>query len=153
VRLHSPLRELRFAQVRRECLHNAAMRNCADKVHQGFLISPDGERPKLSRKRTGIEGIADKTWRASQLAHDFIREPEKFRNGVEMFERQTGNQCEIAGSEKRRFVGFPGCDWHAAILNRSVARIQKLRGQRGGQSGGNYFRCAKHSAHGQIERR
>jgi hypothetical protein len=153
VRLHSPLRELRFAQVRRECLHDAAVRDCTDKVHQGFLVSPHRKCPEFSRKRAGLQGIADETWRASQLAHDFIRESEKFRNGAEMFERQIGNQCEIAGSGKRKFARFPRSDRHAAILNGSVPKIQRLRGPRGTQSGGDYFRCAEHSAHGQIERR
>src|SRR5438034_7178941 len=71
VRFHGPLRELRFTQVRRECLHDAAVRNCADKVHQGFLVSPHRECPKFPRKRAGVQRIADETWRASQLAHDF----------------------------------------------------------------------------------
>lgn len=126
VRFDSPPRELRLAQMRRECLHDAAVRDRADKVHQSFLVSPHRECPKVPRKRAGIKGIADETWRASQLAHDFIRELEKFRNGAEMFEWQIGNQCKIAVSGKRRLAGFPGCNRHAAILNGSVSKIQKL---------------------------
>src|SRR5438128_9876010 len=57
VRFDSPLRELRFAQVRRECLHDAAVRDCADKVHQGFLVSPHRECPKFPRKRADVQGI------------------------------------------------------------------------------------------------
>jgi hypothetical protein len=70
-----------------------------------------------------------------------------------MFERQIGNQCEIAASGKRKFARFPRSDRHVAILNGSVSKIQRLRGPRGTQSSGDYFRCAEHSAHGQIERR
>jgi len=153
VRFHRPLRELRFAQVRRECLHDAAVRDGADKVHQGFLVSPHRECPKFPRKRASVQGIADETRRAPQLAHDFIREPETFRNGAEMFEWQIGNQCAIAGFGKRKFARFPRSDRHAAILNGRVPKIQRLRGQRGTQSSGDYFRCTEHSAHGQIERR
>ena len=134
VRFHRPLRELRFAQVRRECLHDAAVRDGADKVHQGFLVSPHRECPKFPRKRASVQGIADETRRAPQLAHDFIREPETFRNGAEMFEWQIGNQCAIAGFGKRKFARFPRSDRHAAILNGRVPKIQSCGDSEAGKA-------------------
>ena len=54
MRLHRPVRKLRFAHVRREQLHGAAVWHSADKIHQRLLIAPHGEGPKLPMERPRI---------------------------------------------------------------------------------------------------
>lgn len=124
---HRPSRELRLTHVWRKLLHDPAMGNLLDEIHQRLLILPGRERPESLSQQLRPQRIADQPVRFRQLTHRLHRQPGELGYFSIALQRQERKQRNVFFVVAGRGETFPRNRQHIAMLTEHSGARQKSR--------------------------